>query len=56
MVEAPNKSQGANRTPYTNYKELMDDSLNKIIKSINKSKNKELIELCQQALRKYFLK
>ena len=54
MVEAK-KPQGANRTPYMNYKELMDDSLNKIIKSVNKSKNKELIELCQAALCKYAL-
>lgn len=46
------KSQGANRTPFDNYKELMDDSLNKIIKSVSKSKNKELIELCQAALSK----
>ena len=44
------KPLGANRTPYENYKELMDDSLNKIIKGVNKSKNKELITLCQQAL------
>ena len=45
-----NRPSGANRTPYENYKELMDDSLNKIIKGVNKSKNKELIGLCQQAL------
>ena len=37
------RPSGANRTPYENYKELMDDSLNKIIKGVNKSKNKELI-------------
>ena len=46
------KSHGANRTPYENYRELMDDSLNKIAKGVSKSKNKELIALCQKALGK----
>ena len=56
MVEAIStggKSQrGSNRAPYDNYKELLEDSLNKIIKTVNKSKNKELIALCQKALGK----
>ena len=62
MVEANNTSAGGKasgrapvQTPpgepsYTTFKELMDDSLNKIIKTVSKSKNKDLIQLCQQAL------
>ena len=46
--ERANKG-GANRTPYENYKELMDDSLNKIIKTVSKSKNKDLIVLAVKA-------
>ena len=42
MVEAK-----SNRSPYEDYKELMDDSLNKIIKTVSKSRNKELVNLCQ---------
>ena len=30
----------------------MDDSLNKIAKTVSKSKNKELITLCQKAIGK----
>ena len=47
------KQGGANRTPYENYKELMDDSLNKIAKTVSKSKNKDLIVLATKALGKF---
>jgi len=53
MAQAhPSKSQVVTRSPYENYKELLEDSLNKIMKTVSKSKNKELINLCQQALGK----
>ena len=47
------KQGGASRTPYENYKELMDDSLNKIAKTVSKSKNKDLIVLATKALGKF---
>ena len=37
----------AGKSPYVDYKELLDDSLNKIVKTVSKSKNKELVTLCQ---------
>lgn len=52
MVEDKQNGGGSGRAPYDDYKELMDDSLNKIIKTVSKSKNKELVSLCQQALGK----
>ena len=56
MVEPaqPKSAKGDNRSPYDNYRELMDDSLNKIIKTVNKSKYGELINLCKQALGKIY--
>ena len=46
MVEDKQNGGGSGRAPYDDYKELMDDSLNKIIKTVSKSKNKELVSLC----------
>ena len=53
MVEAKAGGASGGRPPsYDDYKDLMDDSLNRIIKTVSKSKNKELVTLCQQALGK----
>ena len=56
QMSLPNQSKGsehAGKPTYETYRELLEDSLQRITKAVNSKKQKDLIDLCTKATCKF---